>query len=310
MAEQQLHVVTGAFGYSGSYIARLLLDQGARIRSLTGHLDRPNPFAPEHPHWDRVESVPYRFDDSAALADSLRGASTLYNTYWTRFEHGSTTYERAVANSRVLFQAAAAAGVRRVVHVSITNPSDDSPLPYFRGKAAVERALTESALSYAILRPTLLFGGNDILINNIAWMLRRMPVFGVFGSGEYRVQPVHVADVAALAVELAETDEDVVVDAVGPETYTFMELVRLVRQHVGSRALVMRVPPSVGLAVGGLLGWLVRDVVITRDEVVGLMANLLVSADPPTCPTRFSEWLEDHAPELGVRYASELARHF
>ncbi|MFQ6130563.1 MAG: SDR family oxidoreductase [Armatimonadota bacterium] len=304
MAAAVLHVVTGAFGYSGRYIARLLLDQGKPVRTLTGHPDRPHPFG------GRVQAVPYSFDDPAALTESLRGADTLFNTYWIRFERGPVTYEGAVANTRILFRAAAEAGVRRVVHVSVTNPSEDSPLPYFRGKALVERALMESGLSYAIVRPPVLFGKEDILINNIAWLLRMLPVFGVFGAGDYRLQPVYVGDMAARAVELAASSENVVVDTVGTETYTFLELVRLIRSYVGSRARLIHVSPRVALAAGWLLGRLVRDVIITREEIEGLMANLLVSDAAPTCPTRFSEWGRKHGGTLGTQYASELARHF
>jgi len=304
MASSGLHVVTGAFGYTGRYITSRLLQRGCRVRTLTGHPDRPHPFG------DQVQAVPFNFEAPEKLAASLRGAAALYNTYWVRFERGSVTFDLAVANTRTLIRAATEAGVPRFVHISVTSPSEDSPLPYFRGKAIVERALIESGLSHAILRPTLLFGGEDILINNIAWMLRRLPVFGVFGSGQYRVQPVFVGDVATLAVQQARRRENVVLDAVGPENYAFEDLVRLIRSHVGSRARIAHLPPGPALAPSRVIGWLLRDVVITRDEIGGLMANLLVSRQPPTCPTRFSEWLREHAGELGIRYASELKRHY
>jgi NADH dehydrogenase len=257
-----------------------------------------------------LEVYPFHFEDPRALAASLRGAAVIYNTYWVRFERGPTTFERAIANSRTLVRAAAEAGVPRFVHISITHPSEDSPLPYFHGKTVVERAVFESGLSYAILRPTVLFGEGDVLINNIAWLLRRLPVFGVFGSGDYRIQPVYVGDVAGLAVELGASTEDVVADTAGPEVYTFEELVNLIRRRVRSRAAIAHLPAGLALAAGRLLGWLLRDVLVTRDEIAGLMANLLVSNQPPRCPTRFSEWLKGSGDELGRQYASELRRHF
>ena len=304
VAEPELNVVTGAFGYCGRYIARVLVDQGKRVRTLTGHPDRPNPFGAA------VEAAPFNFDHPAALIENLRGAATLYNTYWVRFSGGGAGFEQAVANSRALIRAAAAAGVRRFVHISITNPSEDSPFPYFRGKAVIERTLITSGLSYAIIRPTVLFGGEDILINNIAWLLRRLRAFGVFGAGDYPVQPVYVEDLAALAVKMAERTESLVLDAVGPEIYTFDELVRLIREHVGSRSRIIHMPPWLALAAGRALGWLVRDVIITCDEISGLMAGLLRSNQAPTCPTRFSAWLRDHAGEIGNHYRSELSRHY
>ncbi len=303
-APQGVQVVTGALGYTGRYIARALLARGVRVRTLTGHPDRPDPFQ------GRVEILPFRFDDPQALAASLAGVTTLYNTYWVRFEYGEVTFERAVRNSRLLFEAARAAGVRRVVHISITNPDEASSLPYFRGKAQVERALRESGLSFAILRPTVMFGREDILINNIAFLLRRFPVFAVPGGGSYRLQPVYVGDVADLAVRLGEAGEDVVVDAVGPEVYTFRDLVRTIGQALGRRLVLVSLPPGLAMALIRLVGLAVRDVLLTREELQGLMDERLLSREPPTCPTRLSAWLRENAAVLGVRYASELARHY
>ncbi len=297
-------VVTGAFGYTGKYITRQLLASGRRVMTLTGHPERPNPFGAQ------VRVAPFRFDDPRAMAESLRGATTLYNTYWIRFPRGALTFEKAVENSRALVQAAKLAGVRRIVHISITNASPDSPLPYFRGKGWVERAVVESGLSYAILRPTVIFGPEDILINNIAWFLRRFPVFPVFGAGDYRLQPVFVEDVAAIAVAAGQRETNEITDAVGPEVYTFDALVRLIADAVGSRARILHVPPGLAYVLARLIGYVVRDVVITRDEIAGLMANLLVSEHPPTAPTSFRRWLEENRARVGTRYASELARHY
>jgi uncharacterized protein YbjT (DUF2867 family) len=304
MPTAELDVVTGAFGYTGKYITRRLLSMGRNVRTLTGHPNRPNPFS------EQVSVSPFNFDDPSALTDSLRGASTLYNTYWVRFPRGQVTFDNAVQNTRALIRAAAEAGVRRIVHVSITNASEDSPLPYFRGKGLLEGAVVQSGLSYAIVRPTVIFGAEDILINNIAWFLRRFPVFAVLGSGDYRVQPVFVEDMAELAVGAAQQDENMVLDAVGPETYTFDELVRLIAGKIGGRARIVHLSPKLALALSRLIGYVVNDVVLTGDEVEGLMAGLLVSDGPPTGRTRLSDWLAENAGSVGARYASELKRHY
>lgn len=298
-----IHAVTGAFGYSGRHITDLLLAQGKRVRSLTGHPDRPDPFA------GRVEVRRFEFEDLARMRAALAGVKVLYNTYWVRFAHGTTTHAGAVERSRQLFRAAAEAGVERVVHVSITNPSLDSPLPYFRGKAEVEQILAASGLSYAILRPAVFFGGRDVLINNIAWLLRRLPVFGI-APGRYGLQPIHVEDMARLSVEQGESRSNLTMDAVGPEALGFDELVRLVRRAVRSRALVTTVPPWFLLLASRLLQGVMGDVVLTSDEVAGLTSNLLVSSGPATGKTRFSDWLGQNAAGLGTAWASELERHF
>jgi len=304
METPEVNVVTGAFGYTGRYITQRLLSMGKNVKTLTGRPGRESPFG------DEVRAYPFNFDNPAELTKTLQGATTLYNTYWVRFPHGQVTFDRAVENTKTLIRSAEEAGVRRIVHVSITNASEDSPLPYFRGKGLLEKAIMSSKLSYAIVRPTVIFGAEDILINNIAWLLRRFPVFAVFGSGEYQLQPVYVEDMAEITVSAARRDDNVVIDAVGPEVYTFDALVRLIAGRVHSGARIVHLQPGPALFLSRLIGYIVGDVVITRDEVDGLMMNLLVSKSPPTGQTRLSEWLEQHAETVGARYASELERHF
>jgi uncharacterized protein YbjT (DUF2867 family) len=302
MGQQELHIVTGAFGYSGRYIATRLLEAGHRVRTLTHSPDRPNPFG------GRVEARPFHFDQPDRLVESLRGAAVLYNTYWVRYNARDFTHAEAIANTKRLFAAARAAGVGRVVHVSITNPSEDSDLGYFRAKAVLERALIESGLSYAILRPAVLFGGPDILINNLAWMLRHLPVLGVFGKGDYCLQPIHVDDLAALAVEWGARHDNAIIDAIGPETFTYRRLVDLIAEAIGRRPWLIRTPPWLGYAVTKVIGVFVGDVIVTREEIKGLMRGLLCTNSPPAGQTRLSDWVRQHADTLGVRYASELAR--
>ena len=304
MGSGELQVVTGAFGYTGRYIARRLLDEGAQVKTLTGHPDRTSPFG------DLVEVARLSFDDPLALAQSLEGAEVLFNTYWVRFPRGELTFDKAVENTVALINAAEDAGVHRIVHVSITNASVDSPLPYFRGKAIVEEAVRKARMSHAIIRPTLIFGREDILINNIAWFLRRFPVFLVPGSGEYGVQPVSVDDVAGIAVKAARQAEDMAIDAVGPETFTFEGMVRLIARKIRARPRVLHTPPVAVALLSRLTGYAVRDVVLTRDEIEGLMAGLLVSDDPPTGSTRLTDWLEENAGTVGGHYASEMVRHY
>jgi uncharacterized protein YbjT (DUF2867 family) len=298
-------LVTGAFSYSGSHIARRLLDSGRRVRTLSFH--------PERPHTLRatVEALAYRFDDPAQLARSLEGVDTLYNTYWVRFDHGQTSFGEAIERSRSLFAAAHRAGVARIVHLSITNPSLDSPLAYFRGKAIVERALAEAGVPYSIVRPSLIFGGErEVLLNNITWVLRRMPVFPVPGDGAYEVQPVHVEDVARICTEAAHAQTDVTLDAAGPETMPFRELVSLIRRLSRAHALIVNVPPPVMRAAARALGLLVRDVVLSAEEIDGLVSGLLVSHQRPLGQIGLTSWLQDNATAIGTRYANELQRHF
>jgi uncharacterized protein YbjT (DUF2867 family) len=296
-------VVTGAFSYSGRAIAQRLLDNGRTVRTLTGH---PQPA-------DSVPAIqvrPLDFSDPPTLLRDLEGVTTLYNTYWVRFAHGSTTHAQAIDNSRTLFDAARQAGVQRIVHVSITNPTIESPYAYFRGKALVERALAETGVSYGILRPAILFGNDDVLVNNIAWLLRRLPVFAVGGRGEYRIRPIHVDDLADLCVTAAGQTDNSIIDAVGPERPTFFELVHAVRVAVGSRARVVRVPGVLLPPLSMVLNRALHDVLLTKDEYDAMADGLADTDGPATAPSALSDWLAEHGVNLGVEYANELERHF
>lgn len=295
--------VTGAFSYSGKYITRRLLERGEHLITLTSHPNRPDPFG------GRVKAYPLDFDE-ASMTRSLAGVDVLVNTYWVRFDKDENTQPRAVENTRKLVNAAKSAGVKRMVHISITNPSADSHLPYFWGKAANEKFVIESGMSYAILRPTVLVGDEDILINNIAYFLRRFPFFFLPGDGSYRLQPVHVDDVAALAVEGVYRTDSYIIDAVGPDIFTFKEMVQLIGEKIGAKRPLIPVPPRLALLAAQFLSLFVRDVILTPEEVDGLMAGFLVSKDPPLGKTRLADWLKKNRDRIGVKYASELKKHY
>jgi uncharacterized protein YbjT (DUF2867 family) len=300
----QLDVVTGAFSYSGAAIAGELLRRGRRVRTLTGHPERAPGDTP-------IETRPLDFSVERELTESMAGASTLYNTYWIRFAHGSVDHDLAVANSRLLFAAAARAGVQRIVHISITNPSLVSADSYFRGKAEVERALADCGVPHAIARPAVLFGGDGVLVNNIAWLLRRLPVFAIGGRGDYRLRPIHVDDLARLCADLgAASEPSTTVDAVGPQSMTFRHMVTEIRDAVGSRSVLVPVPGRAIPALAGALNLVLRDTLLTGAEYVSMAANRADSPAPATGSTIFTDWVHEHGDGLGRRYANELDRHF
>jgi len=296
--------VTGAFSYSGKYITSRLLARGEEVITLTNHPNRPDPFA------GKVKAFPLNFQNEQELISNLHGVDVLVNTYWIRFDKGNNTQPRAVENTKILVNAAAKAGVKRIVHISITNPSADSHLPYFWGKAANEKAVIDSGMSYVILRPTVLFGKEDVLINNIAWLLRRLPVFGLPGNGSYKLSPVYVDDLAELAADAVYKKENYVWDAVGPDEFNFKEMVRLIGKTTSANRLLIPLPPILALWAAQFMSIFVNDVMLTPEEVDGLMANLLISKEPPRCRTSLRNWLAENKATVGKQYASELARHF
>ena len=298
-----LHVVTGAFGYTGRWIAHQLLENGHRVRTLTNAIDRDDPFD------GRVEVHPLNFDDRDSLVESLRGADVLYNTYWVRYNHHRKNFDHEITtnNCTIMFEAAIEAGVRRVVHFSVAHPEQAPGWSYFRGKVVSEKALKDCGISYAIIRPTVLFGGDrNILVNNIACMLRYIPVFGLFGWGNYPIQPVHVSDVARIAIELGADKIDITRDATGPETFRYKDFITLIARSMGVRRLIFPLPPTIGWMTGWVLGLFLKDMVITRAEIRGLMRGLVASDEDPLGVISFRKWVAENGHDLGRRYNNDL----
>jgi uncharacterized protein YbjT (DUF2867 family) len=299
-----MDVVTGAFGYIGRHITAHLLENNRPVKTITTHVNKPNPFG------DALQAFSYDFDQPDRLVETLTGVDTLYNTYWIRFPHKQMTFEMAVKNTGTLFDCASRAGVRKIVHISVTNASTQSPLPYYAGKAQQEELLKNSGVSYAIIRPTLVFGKEDILLNNIAWLLRKFPLFPIAGDGRYRLQPIFVGDLAAIAAGIAQETTSGTIDAIGPETYTYRELVERIASAINRRVLLIRATPKLTILLGRVAGLLVDDVILTNNELKGLMGEYLTSSQAPNGATRLSEWLAENRQTVGSAYSSELDRHF
>jgi len=302
MNEKKQHAVTGAFGYSGKYIARNLLSEGKEVITLTNSINRPNPFG------EKVKPFLFNFDKTEELCKTLENVKVLYNTYWVRFNHSTFKHSVAVDNTITLFEAAKKAGVERIIHVSITNPSKESNLEYFNGKAILEEALINSGISYAILRPTVIFGQEDILINNIAWMIRKFPRMGVFGDGKYRLQPIFVEDMAEIAVAEGKNTENKIIDAIGPETFTYRELVEIIAETIEVKRKIISVSDGFGYFVGKIVGLLKGDYVITKPEIEGLKSDLLFTNSKPAGKTKLTDWIKQNKSTLGVYYSNELKR--
>ena len=303
MSAKTVHAVTGAFGFSGKYLTRLLLDAGHSVVTYTNSPDRPNPFG------GAVQARPFRFDDVDALAESMADVDVFYNTYWVRFNAQGFSHAGAVEHTLALFEAAKKAGVRRFVHISITNPDESSPLEYFRGKAFLERKLRESGLSHAIVRPAILFGKEDILINNIAWTLRHFPFYGMCGDGSYHLQPIFVEDLARVMFEQGQETANTLIQAVGPEDYTYLDLVKMMRAELRLLRPIVGLPPAVAYWVSVVIGKIMGDIFVTKEEIKGLMGDLLHVPGAPTVPgTPLSQWVRENKETLGKRYAGELPR--
>jgi NADH dehydrogenase len=295
--------ITGAFSYSGAYIAEAYLAAGWEVQTLTR-----NPLRP-HRLQGKIASFPLDFQNSDELIESLNGVAVLINTYWVRFDYQHSSFEQAINNSELLFNAAKIAGVKRIIHLSVSNPSFDSELPYYAGKARVEELLEESGLAHSILRPTLIFGEEELLVNNIAWLMRKMPLFPIAGDGTFRLQPIYVRDLAKMALEEANKKTNRILNAAASEVLSYRQLLEILKRISNSRSLFFQVPPWIAIALARLMSFVLRDVLLTRDELDGLMQERLYVGDECTKGVEFSRWAQENRQLLGRKYTNEISRH-
>ena len=299
------HIVTGAFGYTGRYIALELIKRGFKVLTLSNAINRTDPFN------GAVEHLNFNFNDQQSLITHLKRGSVLYNTYWVRYNCNKFGFDQAIDNTKKLLEAAKIAKIDHIIHYSVTNPDKSNGLKYFEGKKIVEELIINSGLSCTIIRPALIFAQGDILINNIAWCLRKFPLFCIPGKGDYKLDPIYAEDLAGLSIDFAISKQNCVVDAIGPESYTFKEFVELTANATGCKKPLICCPPDLALIPANIISLIVKDTIITRSEIEGLMQNLLHVESEPSGQTKFSEWIKENASEIGQNYNSELKkRHY
>ena len=306
------NLITGAFSFSGRFIAEELLKTGEKVETLTGH---PRP---EFPYFNKITIKQFNFDNFDAMVENFRGVNTFYNSYWIRFPHGNTTWRDAIVNSKKLFRACKIAGVKKIVHISVTNPNLDSPYSYFKGKAVVEELLKRSGVPYTILRIAWMYEEGDILVNNIAWILKRLPIFGVFGGGSYKLQPVSLRTLGKVAVEnryLGDKTINInkIIDVIGPETYTYYEFVSLINKSIKAKTLILPSPwfaVYIPIFVSKILNIVLRDRLLTIDEIYSLKDNLLLTDSQPIGEKSFKKWVIRNKERLGLKWANEIKRHY
>ncbi len=296
-----ISVITGAESFIGKYISNLLIPLNFKIRSFTNKSINKT---------KNIEFYPYNFNNSEEVIKIFKGADFFFNTYWIRFNFKDKKFEKAYENTKFLIDCAKLAGVKKIIHISITNANPLSPFEYFKYKGFIENYIINSGISYSILRPTVVFGREDILINNIIWFLKRFPIFPIFGRGDYLIQPIYVKDLAKIAVEKALNSENSIVDCAGPEIFSFRELIKKIRDVIDSKSIIINLPTKAVFSLLKFLSFFLKDVILTREEILALKGNLLYSKDPPLGKERIIDWIKNEKDYLGIQYRSEILRHY
>ncbi len=270
-----LVTVFGGSGFLGTALVRSLLAHGLRVRAAVRH--------PENVHGltDSASLAAIRVDirDEAAVEAALDGARAAVNAVGLYVEHGAETFQSVhVDGARIVARCAARGGVQRLVHVSGIGADAASPSPYVRARAAGERVVEEHFPHASIVRPSVLFGPGDSFLSTVDRITRLSPVYPLFGSGDTRMQPVYVEDVAGAVVRLVadETPHATAIELGGPRAYRYREIVEAVLQYRRRRRLLLPIPFAVWTLQAKLLS-LVPNPPLTVDQVVLMRDDNVVS---------------------------------
>jgi len=270
-----LVTIFGGSGFVGRHAVRALARAGWRIKVATRHPARGFFLRPLG-SVGQIDFVKCDVGDAASVAQAVAGAQAVVNLTGILFEKGQTFEDVQADGAAHIAQAAAAAGVRALVHVSAIGADLESDSTYAVTKAQGEQAVREAFPGAVILRPSIIFGPEDGFFNKFAGMARFLPALPLIGGGHTRFQPIFVGDVAqAILVALSRQDGRTY-ELGGPSTYSFKELLQLILRETGRNRALIPMPFALASLKAAFLQ-LLPNPLLTMDQVRLLKKDNVVS---------------------------------
>ncbi len=281
--ENRIVTVFGGAGFVGRYLVQQLAGRGLRVRVA---MRRPDEglFLRAMGDVGQIELVQANLRNAPSVAAAIAGADYVVNLVGVLYPRGAQSFAAVHARgAQLVAEAAARAGVQRLVQVSAIGAAADSPSLYARSKAAGEAAVLRAFPKATIVRPSIVFGPEDDFFNRFAALARILWVLPLIGGGQNRMQPVYVGDVAtALARVLLDGDSSgKTFELGGPRVFTFKEILELVLHETGRSALLLPLPVPVAMMQAAVLELLPIPPLLTRDQVRLLQQDNVASAALP-----------------------------
>jgi NADH dehydrogenase len=274
-----LVTVFGGSGFVGRHTVRALARAGWRIRVAVRHPNRAFFLRPLG-SVGQIDIIKCDITDPDQVARALHGADAAVNLCGILFQGGQTFEELQADGAAHVAQAASAAGLGALVHVSALGADTESASEYAVTKAEGEEAVREAFPKAVILRPSIIFGPEDGFFNKFAALARFTPALPLIGGGRTRFQPVFVGDVAqAIVIGLARQDGRTY-ELGGPAVYSFKELLQLILRETGRRRILVPLPFGIAMLKAAFLQILPKPL-LTMDQVRLLKKDNVVS---PTAP--------------------------
>jgi uncharacterized protein YbjT (DUF2867 family) len=279
MAREKV-TVFGGTGFLGRRIVQHLLEADFSVRVASRHPERAAALFPDV-HFG-FESTHADINDDGSVAAAVAGVIGVVNAVSLYMESGQLTFHTVhVEGAARVARLAREAGVKRLVHVSGIGSDTKSTSPYIRSRGEGDRVVREALPTTTLIRPSVMFGRGDAFVSPIAAMLRRLPVFPLFGGGQTRLQPAYVEDVAeAITRATRELHSGMCYELGGPRVYTYRSLLEVIAQSLAKKPLLVPVPFDLW-RMFAVAAELFPQPPITRDQVELMQIDNVVSLDLP-----------------------------
>ncbi|HEX3246375.1 MAG TPA: NAD-dependent epimerase/dehydratase family protein, partial [Chloroflexota bacterium] len=231
--------VFGGTGFLGRRIVRRLRAKGFSVRSSSRH---PSASASDDPE---VRTIAADIREADSIARAVEGAFGVVNAVSLYVERGADTFQAVhVAAAARVAEEARKAGVEHLIQISGIGADATSSSPYIRARGQGEQAVRAAFAGAGVVRPAVMFGPDDVFLNTLVQLMRRLPIYPLFGRGETRLQPADVEDVGEAVARLMQRTpaEAVTVECGGPRVYTYEELLRTVARAANVTRVLMPVP--------------------------------------------------------------------
>jgi len=269
----QIVTVFGGTGFLGRRIVRHLHDKGFSVRVASR---RPNPSSGDNP---QLRSIAADIHEGPSITSAVAGAIGVVNAVSLYVERGKDTFRAVhVAAAERLANESRQAGVEYLVQISGIGADPNSSSPYIRARGQGEQAVSAAFAGATVIRPAVMFGPDDAFLNTLIKLLRRLPVYPMFGRGKTRLQPADVEDVAEAVARVMQRTETgpLTVECGGPRVYSYEELLRTVARAASVRPILVPVPFGVWHA----LAWLAEvlpSAPVTRNQVELMQVDTVAS---------------------------------
>jgi NADH dehydrogenase len=296
--DQRLVTILGGTGFLGRRIVRHLQEHGFAVRIATRHPERGRLlFGSDEP---RITSVQCDIHDERSTAAALAGAYAAVNAVSLYVERGSENFHSVhVDAARRVAREARAGGLARLVHLSGIGADPNSSSLYIRKRGEGELAVRDVFAEATLVRPAVMFAPDDAFLTTVIGLLRRLPIYPMFGRGRTRLQPVHAEDVAeAIARMLLSAQlRGLTFELGGPRIYSYEEFLRIVAREASLKTILVPVPFAAWSAIAGIAE-ILPSAPITRNQVELMQIDTVASpqmpgfADIDISPRRLEEILQ------------------